>query len=639
MQACNTSRLKIILSFALLLVILLFNNNNDAYADPVTINTVDYTNENIIVNNNSNTKIYFATENDAGRDSWEVMPADEGATSIIDFSWVSPTAEQKIIIKGEDNVQNRIILRERARKLEVSISYDRISSLAKTDTIAFMLNIMSSAGTGENPITFSDLEWRKGENGAWQDTNLLTVAQLEKLQIKGADLYFRIKAVNDTTAKDGTKGRRVSREVRLKIAKKASPMVVGIDGEDFEADIRYGKEYRVTTGGVTSSWVQVTDKSIRTVPLSVILASGENGFTPATSFPAMLIEIRDYATARAAASKITEIQLNAQRVLSGSIIKGEAPADADALDPNIYITYNGSANISITIPAASTDNPYQYTIVKPGDFIDIERLSWSSISRSSPVKVLASRAVEGGMILVRQKEIKSREATRTSPAVEYELASTFLTYKIEYPAVPVVETKDFTFVKGITDDLSFRIILNTVGKLPYETEVRSIKLGTKELTFGTTTNVTDILSPTVEYYINVTLDKDYLNDLPNSYSRALSITFENGSVDRTSIKLTIQNPTPATTLTATASKGGTAGTTSIRVYTTVRAGNKLVYTRTGTKVEGLHTENVVTGTDFVNQADIAVSAGEYITVYEVNATTNKVVRYKTINITSLYINP
>jgi len=640
MQKCRFTKIKLLLSFSMLLFLFMFCNNSIAYAAPVTINTVDYINENIIVNNNGNSKIYFATENDAARNAWEEFPADTGATSTIDFSWVSPTADETIVIKGEDGVINRVILKERARKLDISISYDRLDGLSKNDTIASLLNIMSSAGTGDNPITFSDLEWRKGENGAWQNTSSLTVAQLEKLQIKGADLYFRIKAVNDTSANaDGTKGRRVSKEVRLKIAKKASAMVVGIDGEDFMADIRYGKEYRVTVGGVTSNWVKVTDKSVRKVPLSVILNDGSNGLTADKSFPAMVIEIRDYATAKAASSKITEIQLKAQRVLSGSIIKGIPPAEADASDPNIYVSYNGSANISITIPSASNDNPYQYCIVKPGDIFDIERVAWSTITRDSAVKVLASRAVEGSTLYVRQKEIKSKQATKTTPAVDYELASTYLTHTVEYPAVPVVEEKSFTFVKGISDDLTFNITLNTIGKLPYEVAIRTIKLGTRELTFSTTTNVTDPLNPAVQYYINVTLSKDFLNDLPNSYSRPLYITFENGTVNKTSIKLTIQNPTPASSLTATASKGSTPGTTSIRVLTTVRAGNKLVYTRTGTKVEDLHTENVITGTDFVDKADIPVSAGEYITVYEVNATTNKVVRYKSIQITSLYINP
>ncbi|HHU71936.1 MAG TPA: hypothetical protein GXZ21_07890, partial [Clostridiales bacterium] len=452
---------KYVFLFGLALVLLSLTDKDIAYAAyPVSINMVDYENENIIVNNNGNARIYFATENDAARNSWETMRADTGLTSEIDFSWVSPTTTQTIVIKGEDGTQHRVTLRERTRKLEVSISYDKMSSISKDISIAPMVNIMSTAGSGEKPITFLDLEWRKGENGSWRPTSSLTVAQLEKLQIKGADLYFRIKATNDTTTRDGSGGRRVSKEVRLKIAKKASPMVVGIDGEDFTADIRYGKEYRATVNGVTSNWVKVIDRSTREVPLSVIVNDNRNGLTADKSFPAMVIEIRSYATARAAASKITEIHLPAQRILTGPIIEGEAPADADSSDSNIYVSYNGSANISITIPSASSDNPYQYCVVKPGDIFDIERVAWYTITRGTAVKVLASRATEGSEIFIRQKEIKSKPATRTTAAVDYELASTYLTHKLEYPSVPVVETKNLTFVKGITEDLTFNIQLN-----------------------------------------------------------------------------------------------------------------------------------------------------------------------------------
>jgi hypothetical protein len=628
---------KYVLLLGLFLVLLLFGNRQVLAASPITINMVDYVNENIIVNNNGNSRIYFATENDAARNSWETMIADTGATSSIDFSWVSPTADQAIVIKGEDGVQRRVVLKERAKKLEIAINYENMSKLSKTDTIAPLLNIMSSAGTGLDPIKYSDLEWRKGENGSWKDTATLTVAELEKLQIKGADLYFRIKAINDTTLKDGTGGRRVSKEVRLKVVKKASPVVVGIDGEDFTAEIKYGKEYRVSYNGITTGWVQVTDRTIRKVPLAVILNNGSNGLTADKSFPAMLIEIRDYATARTAASKITEISLKAQRKLTSSVIVGTAPDINNAADPNIYISYGGASNISITIPSAYGDNPYQYCIVQPGDVFDLERVTWYTITRNSEVKVLASRATEGSELYIRQKEIKAKAATRTAPAVEYELASTYVKHRIEYPSVPSVEKKSLTFVKSVTDNLKFRIDLNVLGKLPYETEIKNIKLGTRELTYTTTTNVTPTLVPTVKYYIEVTLPKEMLNDLPNSSSRALYITFKNGTVDKTSVSLTIQSPALATALTATASKGTTVGTTSIKVLTTVRAGNKLVYTKTSTKVENLNVENVITGTNFTQEANIPVTAGEYITIYEVDATTNKVVRYKCIQITSLYI--
>ena len=100
-------------------VLLSLIGNRQAYAAyPVSINMVDYENENIIVNNNGNSRIYFASENDAARNSWETMLADAGLTSEIDFSWVSPTAEQTIVIKGEDGTQRRVTLRETVLKVK-----------------------------------------------------------------------------------------------------------------------------------------------------------------------------------------------------------------------------------------------------------------------------------------------------------------------------------------------------------------------------------------------------------------------------------------------------------------------------------------------------------------------------------------
>ena len=158
----SISNLQTMLCLGLMFVFVMLCSSDKAYgASPITINTVDYQEENIIVNNNGNSKIYFATENDAARNSWEVINADAGSTTSIDFSWLSPTSRQVIVIKGENSVQRRVTIKERARKLEVSITYDKLSSLSKTDTIAKLLNIMSSAGTGEKPIDFYDLGMEK----------------------------------------------------------------------------------------------------------------------------------------------------------------------------------------------------------------------------------------------------------------------------------------------------------------------------------------------------------------------------------------------------------------------------------------------------------------------------------------------
>ena len=181
--------------------------------------------------------------------------------------------------------------------------------------------------------------------------------------------------------------------------------------------------------------------------LKEIVNNTRDGLT--TNFPSMIIEIRDYATARAAASKIREIHLDEQRILTGDIITTPIPEDVDDKDPNIYVSYNGSASVSITIPSASNDNPYQYAIVKPGTDFDVKKISWTTISRSSAVRILSSRAVEGSEIYIRQKEIKAKAETKTSPAVDFKLASTYKKYKVEYPAVPDIEVQSYTFVKGL----------------------------------------------------------------------------------------------------------------------------------------------------------------------------------------------
>lgn len=637
--------LQAMLCFGLIFVFIYFSKNSLVFsASAITIKTVDYQEENIIVNNNGNSKIYFAAENDAARNMWDMIPADAGSTTTIDFSWVTPVSDQVIVIKGEDGVQKRVTLRARAKKLEISISYDKIDSLLQSDTIATLLNIQSTEGTAANPITYSDLEWRKGTNGSWKDVNLLTLEQLEKLQVKGADLYFRIRAVNDETSPtrgeaDGTKGRRVSGEVRLRIVKQASPATVNVDGEKFTAQIRYGKEYRITYNGTTTAWTKVTDKSVKEVSLAEMFGNSRDGLTPAKRFPAMVIEVREYATATKAASKITEIPLKEQRVLSGSIIEGEPPENAGATDPNIYITYSGSAGISITVPSASANNPYQYCIVKPGDVFDLSRITWYTISRDTAVKVLASRVPEGSSIYIRQREIKAKPATKTTPQVDFELASTCLSYQVEYPAVPKIEPKSFTFVKGITEEVSFDIILNTIGKLPFETKITSIKYGTKEIEFTCIPETINPTNPNEVYSMKVSLNTNILNEMPTSYSRALTITFGNGTVDKSSIKLAIQNPTPASSLSTTVTKGKTTGTTAIKVLNTVKAGHELVYKITDEKVSGIHTEIVISdGTKFEQGADIVVTADKYITVYEINSTTKKVSRYSSIQIKAIHIN-
>lgn len=671
-----------IMAIGVLLFSVFITPKNTAYAATATavrVVSVEYYEEQIIVLNNGNSKIYFATEVEAAKDDWEAVNSDPGMFTMIDISWLSPTIDNILVIRGEeDKTQSRVIIGERPLKLEININYADIDKMKLTDSIAPLVNIMTSVGNGSSPVTFDDLEWKKGISGQWTSTRNLTVGLLSKYLVKGTYLYFRLRALDDavtftyngapvdfnlerivgipggirrfenltpitigTDYPDGTAGRRFSNEVKVKIAKKSTAMVYGIDGERFTAEIKYGKEYRVTVGsGSPSAWVQVTDRATKTIPLTTILnSSSYDGTIKSKAFPAMTIEIRDYATSKSASSKITEISLNAQRTLDqNAVVVGKAPADAVAKkDTNLYVSYNGNKNMVIAIPLASPDLPYEYCIVKKGETLDLNRVVWTSVTKGTDVKILASKAVEGGMLYIRQKEIQSEEATYNSPAVAYELASTYVTHPISYPSIPEIVDASYTFTKGYSGDVTFTAELNVAGKLPFETAIKNIKLGTKDILF---TAVPSVDAAGINY-LTITLKKESLATLTNCYARPITINYMNGTVDKTSVKLTIQSPIPAGSLTITNAKGTTAGTTAFTMVTSKGTGNSWYYVVGDAEIKGINTQDTIasitslTATSFTATTvdNVTTAANQYLTIFEVDAS-GHIVKYKSIQITA-----
>lgn len=646
-----------LLLFFVIAGIIAFPEQKALAADtPVKVASVDYYNENVILTSGSNTKFYFAIDTDAVKGNWDVIPVDSGSTTTIDLSWMPVSSDNILTIKGDvDQQAVRITLKKKPAKLALAINYSNMDGLPKTASIATLVNIMSSEGNGSNPLNFSDLEWRKGDNGQWASADTLTVALLDKYLIKGAYIYFRIRAVNDvasgTDYPDGRDGRRFSDPIKIKIVKTLPPMVYGIDGSDFSASVKYGKEYRVTvtysdasTG--SSSWAKVNDKAVKAVPLATMAnnvtprkndADGKpivfNGETVA--FPKMHIEVRDYATERTASSKITEIDLDAQRTLTKAIKIGQPDLNAPQDKDDIYVYYSGNKYILLTIPCATVDLPYEYCVVKPGDEFDINRVSWSSVTKGSGVKILNNKAVDGGKLYVRQKEIKSKAATKTAAAVSYKLASTYVSQAISYPCVPIVTKDTLTYVKNYTSTpVSITIQLNTSGKPAFETSVKSVKLGVKDIGF-TQSTAPSSTDPSISI-LTVTLKNEELAAISNCTNKALTINFAGGTVDKTSIKLTIKNPTVSGTLNLMAEKGSAAGKTKITVASVPGFGNTWVYVVGGSEITGKYVEDILpdgTGTVFHSGDEIAVAPDQYITIYELNSSRN-IIKLKSIKITS-----
>lgn len=632
--------LQLVMLFAVMLVGVMFIPHHPVYAaaTPVQVDKVDYSNENLIVANNGNSKIYYATDTEASRDMWECIPADSGNLTTIDISWLSPTTESIIVIKGDqDATKSKVVIRKKTEKLTLTIDYSNIDNLDPDKSIASLVNIMTTEGTGEKPIEFKDLEWRKGDNGQWQNAEAtLKVAPVEKFLVRGAYIYFRIVAVDDTGNGgifDGTIGRRYSNVYKVKIPKKAAKIVTGVDGSKFTAAIPYGKEYRVTVTNsdstrTVSKWIKITDKATRTVSLTELADSvgiEANGTTKA--FPAMLVDVRSYATSKTASSKITTIDLDAQRKLNEDIQLGDPDLTQPQSNDDIYVSYFGNSYITLTIPNASVDLPYEYCFVKNGAEFDLAHASWSAVTKGTGVKILASKALQDSTIYVRQKEIKSKTATATSSAISYKLASTYQTLAISYPCVPVVKKDSLTFIKGYTNSLNIDIQLSVDGREKFEDTVSSVKLGTKEIRFT---------SSTVGDDLKLSLNGDDIKQMSNCLNRALTITFAKGTVDKSSVKLTIKNPTPAGSLTISASQKDAAGNIKLTMTGSAATDDTLVYVFGDALVTGKNVEDVLTGVTthlFTSGADIAVEAGKsHITVYEINKT-NNIIKYKSIPIT------
>jgi hypothetical protein len=219
------------------------------------------------------------------------------------------------------------------------------------------------------------------------------------------------------------------------------------------------------------------------------------------------------------------------------------------------------------------------------------------------------------------------------------LASTYVTHKIDYPFIPEVEDVTKPFTKGYSTDLTFTVKLKEGLKLAFETKVKSIKLGTKDIEF------TDEVSSD-GMTMTVTLKATSLTTMTNCTSKPITITFNNGTVDKTSIRLTIQNPSAAGALTITNGTGTNSGTT-FTVVTSKATGNTWAYVITPAVIENVNNVDKVltvaptaTPTTFTTATvdNIAVTAGQYITIFELDAT-GAIVKYKSILITSSMIKP
>lgn len=370
--------LRFLAAGALVLAIFLMIPSGKASAKELSVAEVNYFTDELTLETTAGDTAAWVSDNKGS--AWEQIPGSfDGGELVVDISWAASTSKKALWFRGDKSTD--IV------KMEIPKQYTKFKASYKkaTGTVLF---------SGDDGRT---IEWRKKESTKWQTVNRASFENvLRPLFTKGATLVFRLAPVNGTSA--AAPGLRASKEVTVTIPKKSEAPNVSIDDAKLAISVKKGMAYRyVNADGSTTEWTDIT--RTYAMPLAEIApASIRPGETTITC-----VQFRTNATSSKQVSGIKTVEVPAQE---------EAP---DAED--IKLTYTGSAALSIEIADASATEPYEYTIVKKDERLDLIKASWVTVSSKSAMNITSKQAPEGSLIYVRKK------ASGVKGSDEYRIAS------------------------------------------------------------------------------------------------------------------------------------------------------------------------------------------------------------------------
>jgi hypothetical protein len=194
------------------------------------------------------------------------------------------------------------------------------------------------------------------------------------------------------------------------------------------------------------------------------------------------------------------------------------------------------------------------------------------------------------------------------------------------------------------------VTLNKDGKIPFEKGLKYIKLGTVAIPVKDPVEISPIFTadpstdPNIlkEHIMTITIEKATLESMINCTKKPLSIYYNNGTVDKTSSKLTIKNPSKAPDLTVDFKAGTSSGTAFKIAVPKINATNKWCYTITSAVIKDVYNEDTLTqvkvkaGVPTLAHTDLPASTDSvdnlivpptnWVTVFEVDASEH-IVRY------------
>jgi len=380
---------------AFLLIVICLWNPADMKADAasaVSVGTIDYEAMTLQIYYNSNSLIYYSTDNS----TWEEAEGfyDSTAKSIsMDISWISEASDTALYLKG-DVVKTVKTLTIPAYNNSFSVVYDKAEGDFTFDGY-------------DNAETF---EWRKASDYHWMSVSFNEasssyqsfLSKMEYFRLKGANIIIRLPQVKGTSL--SKTGSRPSAEVSITITARGAAPTVKVNSSKLTMNTTGSIEYYETSSGL---WVECDGSmTVEDLAPKALYANGAKTVT---------LMLRKAATTSAPYSKTQYLTITAQDA---------APTIGDNSKDVTYYYLN--SKLVLQFNKATSNVKYEYTIVKSDDSLDLTTANWKSVTSNKIMTLSQSMVPDGCTVYLRKK------GTDANAKVALVLSSDISSFTVNY---------------------------------------------------------------------------------------------------------------------------------------------------------------------------------------------------------------
>lgn len=434
-------------AFAMLLVLIVAGtvqwtaSAGSIAADSVT---VDYVNETVIVETDKDEIIYFTETYNKDISKWDECEVRNGKASF-DISWINSNKTVRLYLCGD--VNKDVISVDITWEEEFNVEFT--GTLLTTDITeaetwkqiytqypnfsedtGYFIFTMEENGRDMSYFELENIQWRKGDDGAWRSYDEL---DLKEMNIRGISLEFRVVADEEN---------RASSVAKISVAKLVSAPVITVNANTMTLSIKNGMEFSFDK----ENWIMVpeynkkfgteeylveevdretaiekiyTSMRVSTLLMQQVLKTQSEDFTMNTPMnrdnleefnkngqvfelteEGIVLYVREVGTARKAASKIAEV------------IIPYAPEDMAIAEEGALVFSYGESKTNTGGIVVENTSEYRYQVgvitaeqwAEIGDSqddIDLSGITWTSIKAGKTLKISNKKVPKGSYLVYR----------------------------------------------------------------------------------------------------------------------------------------------------------------------------------------------------------------------------------------------